>query len=110
MADKSSRYAAANPNGDGAGHLRSILGDDVKQDALGQITGNTGAVRNLNDRLDAEQQAHGVWQEAQRNAVTRRETTDGLNPSMGTNGPGPLTMRGKLWQTAGSVLDTMRPQ
>jgi len=111
MADEVSKYAAAHPTGDTAGHLRTMLGDDIKQDALGQMTGNTGAVRGLRDRLDAEQQAHGLWQEVQRNAgATRRATTDRMDASMGNSGPGALNWRGKAGQWLGDTLSKHEPQ
>jgi hypothetical protein len=111
LADDVSSHATAHPSADSAGRLKTLLGDDTKQDALGQMTGNTGAVRGLQNRLDAEQQAHGVWQEVQRNAgATRRATTDGLDAQMGGNGPGALTWRGKAMETIGNVLDKAEPQ
>jgi len=111
MADEASKYAAAHPTGDTAGHLRTMLGDDIKQDALGRMTGNTGAVRGLHDRLDAEQQAHGVWQEVQRNAgATRRATTDRMDGHMGNSGPGAMSWRGKAGEFLGDIMSKAEPQ
>ncbi|HEX7820948.1 MAG TPA: hypothetical protein VF463_10055 [Sphingobium sp.] len=111
IADEASRFGATQPNGDAAGHLRTILGDDTKQDAIGQMMGNTGAVRGLHDRLDAEQQAHGLWQEVQRNqGASRRATVDGLDAQMGGNGPGSLSLRGRAGDMLSGMLDKAEPQ
>lgn len=111
LADDASAFATGHPNADGASRLRSILGDDIKQDAIGQMGGNTGAVRNLQDRLDAEQQGHALWQEVQRNqGATRRATTDALDAQMGGRGPGALTWRGKAGEVLSGWLDHAEPQ
>lgn len=62
LADAASQASARNPNGDTANRVRQMLGDDTKQRALGEIGGNTGAVRSLQDRLEYEHQAHVNWQ------------------------------------------------
>jgi hypothetical protein len=70
LADQASEFGAKYPTGDTAANLRKALGDDVKQQAIGEMTGNTGAVRGLQDRLEAEHQGNILWKDVQGNSKT----------------------------------------
>jgi hypothetical protein len=70
LADDASRFGAENPTGDTASRIRKALGDDTKQHAIGEMTGNTGAVRGLQDRLEAEHQGNLLWKDVQGNSKT----------------------------------------
>ncbi|QZP08171.1 hypothetical protein [Caenibius sp. WL] len=61
IADEASRYAARHPYGDVAGRASAMLGDDAKQAALSDITGNIGGVRDLQDVFEFERQATANW-------------------------------------------------
>jgi hypothetical protein len=64
IAADASKYAARHPYGDVAGRVSALLGDDAKQAALSEVTGNTGGIRNLQDLLEAERQASLNWRGA----------------------------------------------
>lgn len=64
MADEASRYSARHPYGDTANRVQAMLGDDTKQASIGEMTGNTGSVRNLQDLLEMERQATLNWRGA----------------------------------------------
>ena len=70
LADDASQWGAAHPTGNVAARVRSALGDPTKQEAIGRMSGNTGAVRQLQDRLEAEHQGHILWNEARGNSAT----------------------------------------
>ena len=67
IADEASRYAARHPYGDVAGRASAMLGDDAKQAALLDITGNTGGVRDLQDVFEFERQATANWRGTAKN-------------------------------------------
>lgn len=70
MADEASQFAARTPNGDTSNAVRKMLGDDIKQSAIGETLGNSGAVRDLRDRLEYEHQGHLTWQGVNGNSQT----------------------------------------
>jgi hypothetical protein len=70
LADDASAFGASFPTGNTAAHIRKALGDEVKQDAIGQLDGNTGSIRNLQDRLEAEHQGNITWAEVNGNSKT----------------------------------------
>jgi hypothetical protein len=70
IADEASNYGAKYPTGDTANQVRKMLGDDVKQDAIGNMMGNTGGIRNLQERLAAERQGNITYREVQGNSRT----------------------------------------
>lgn len=61
IAEEASKYSARHPYGDVAGRVSAQLGDDAKQAALSEVTGNTGGVRNLQALLEFERQATANW-------------------------------------------------
>jgi hypothetical protein len=90
LADAASDHGAKYPTGDTAAHLRKLLGDEVKQEAIGQMTGNTGAVRGLQDRLEAEHQGNILWKEVQGNSKTasRLQNDADMAEAAGSSRPG----------------------
>lgn len=70
MANEASQYGAKFPTGDTAQHVRKMLGDDVKQKAVSELTGNDGSVRQLQDRLEYEHQGNVNWKGVQGNSRT----------------------------------------
>jgi hypothetical protein len=62
MADAASQHGARHPIGDTSNRVRQMLGDDTKQQALGEIGGSSGAVSDLLERLEYEAQANANWQ------------------------------------------------
>lgn len=86
LADEASQYGAKYPTGDTAAHVRQALGDDVKQQAIGEMMGNTGAVRGLQDRLEAEAQGNQLWKEVQANSRTahRQALDESLDEAAGS--------------------------
>ncbi|MBV1690868.1 hypothetical protein KRR38_25110 [Novosphingobium sp. G106] len=105
MADAASQYGARVPNGDTANHVRQMLGDDIKQGAIGEMGGNTGGVQALQDRLDAESQGHLNWQAVDRSA--RSASRQGLD-EMGGGGV-PTSMRGGVRQAGGLYVGPRCP-
>lgn len=70
LADEASMYGSKFPNGDTATAVRKSLGDDTKQAALEAIDGNRGAVPQLLNRLEAEQQGNIVAKEVLQGSKT----------------------------------------
>lgn len=70
MMNAAGRYASDNGQGNVANYVRKMMGDANKQDAIGQITGNTGQVRELQERLAAEMQAHRTYRAAEMGSQT----------------------------------------
>jgi hypothetical protein len=78
LADKASQFGAKHPTGNAARHVQQALGDDIKQQALSEMTGNTGSIRQLQDRLEAEHQGHINFSGAYGNSKTAaRQQLDG---------------------------------
>lgn len=77
MADEASRYGARYPTGDTAAHVRNMLGDETKQQAIGQMSGNSADTRRLQDLLELEHQGNINWKGAYGNSKTAsREALD----------------------------------
>jgi hypothetical protein len=108
MADEASRYGAAYPNGDTANHVRKMLGDDVKQAAISRAQGNTGGVRNLQDRLEYEHQGNINWRGVQGNSRTAHNQAldDDLNDRMSM----PFTSAGIKDALVGFIASKAAPQ
>lgn len=70
LADDATSWGALHSKGNVAARIRGALGDETKQNALGQIGGNRGGVRQLQDRLEAEHQGNLLWSEARGNSAT----------------------------------------
>jgi hypothetical protein len=70
LADAASEAGARYPNGSTAKRVRQMLGDETKQRALGEVGGNSGAIRSLQDRLEYEHQGHLTWQAVNGNSAT----------------------------------------
>lgn len=86
MGSAASDFGAKHPTGDTASRVRQMLGDDVKQREVSELTGNTGAVRNLQDRLEAEHQGNILWKEVQGNSKTaqRQQADRDLDQALGS--------------------------
>jgi hypothetical protein len=98
LADAASEYGAKFPTGDTAAHVRKQLGDDMKQGAIGEMTGNPGAVRGLQERLEAESQGNILWKEVNGNSKTspREQLDRDLDDAAGGATLSSLTPRGML--------------
>ena len=98
LADEASQFGAKYPTGDTAAHIRKSLGDDVKQGAISEMTGNTGAVRGLQDRLEAEHQGNLLWRDVQGNSKTaqRNQLDADMDQAAGGRALSSLTPRGML--------------
>ncbi|QOT71602.1 hypothetical protein H5V43_16300 [Sphingobium fuliginis] len=70
LADEATDWGAQHQTGNVSARIRGALGDQTKQDAIGRMGGNSGAVRQLLDRLEAEHQGNILWSEAQGNSAT----------------------------------------
>jgi hypothetical protein len=78
LADDATDWGAQHPTGNVAARVRGALGDETKQDAIGRMGGNSGAIRQLQDRLEAEHQGNILWSEARGNSATAgRQAMDG---------------------------------
>jgi len=98
LANDASEFGARYPMGNAAANTRRALGDESKQAVIGNLTGNTGAVRNLGDRLEAEEQAYGTWQEVYGNSRTaaRQETDRDMDRALKVSTSGAFTPRGVI--------------
>ncbi len=98
LADSASEYGAKYPTGDTAAHVRKQLGDDFKQEAIGELTGNPAAVQGLQDRLEAETQGNILWKEVNGNSKTapRQQLDADLDDAAGGAALSSLTPRGML--------------
>lgn len=98
LADQASTFGANYPTGDTAATIRKSLGDAPKQAAIEQMTGNQGAVRGLQDRLEAEHQGNILWKEVQGNSRTagRQQLDADLDAATGSLGPSSFSVRGML--------------
>lgn len=108
MADEASRYGAQYPNGNTANHVRKMLGDDTKQAAISEMTGNTGGVRQLQDRLEYEHQGNLNFNEIAGNSRTaaRQALDSDLNAAASDI---PLTISGVKDKLLGAVVARMAP-
>nr|WP_140404503.1 hypothetical protein [Sphingomonas sp. CDS-1] len=70
LADDATGWGAQHPQGNLAARIRGALGDETKQEAIGRMGGNSGAVRQLLDRLESEHQGNILWSEARGNSAT----------------------------------------
>lgn len=95
IADEASKYAARHPYGDVAGRVSAQLGDDAKQAALSEATGNTGGVRNLQDLLEFERQATANWR-----GISKQGSSSQTGPAEGSI---PLTLGGIKQSLAGAL-------
>lgn len=96
LADSASAYGAAHATGDTAQHIRAALGDDIKQDALGQMIGNTGAVRDLSDRLESERQGNLLWRDVEGNSRTAHHQAYDAEMNAAVAGPSSFSVRGVM--------------
>lgn len=108
MADEASRYGAMYPTGATANRVRQMIGDDAKQTAISEMTGNTGGVRRLLDDLEYEQQAHINWAGVNGNSKTAaRQALDAdLNARAGI----PLTGSGVRDRLVNFIASKAAPQ
>ncbi|WP_140418364.1 hypothetical protein [Sphingomonas mucosissima] len=97
LADEASRVEATTPTANGAAALRKVLGDRTKQDALSGVMGDQASLPALQDRLEAEHQAHMLWADVEGNSKTamRQASEDSFNAAAGAP-KGALSWRGML--------------
>lgn len=94
LADAASEYGAQHQNGNVANRVRQLLGDDAKQAAISDVTGNTGGVRRLQDQLEAEHQAHLNYRGAYGNSSTA--SRQAIDADLGEAAGIPLTKSGAM--------------
>lgn len=112
LADQASDYGAKFPTGDTAANIRKSLGDETKQAAISEMTGNTGAVRGLQDRLEYEHQGNILHKEVQGNSKTAdRQALDAdLDEAAGARPLSSLTPRGMLERTINHIASAATTQ
>lgn len=92
LADEASRYGARYPTGDTAAHVRGLIGDETKQQAIGQMSGNSADMRRLQDLLELEHQGNINWKGAYGNSKTNAR--DNLDADMNMAAGIPITAAG----------------
>lgn len=109
MADEASRFGARYPNGDTANHVRKMLGDETKQDALSQMSGNTGGLRQLQDRLEYEHQGNLNWRGV--NGNSRTAFNQALDEDLNTAASGiPLSIGAVRDKMLNFIVSRMAPR
>jgi hypothetical protein len=105
LADAASQYGAKHPAANVAEHVRQAIGDDIKQEAIGQMMGNNGAVRRLGERLEGENQAHKMWREVYGNSQTAaRQASDADLSAQLLSNPGNLAPKRLLARFADHLV------
>ena len=112
MADAASEYGAKYPTGNTARHVRQMLGDEAKQAEIGQLSGNTGGVRGLQERLEAEHQGNILWGEVAGNSKTsmRRAADEDLAAAAGSVPVQGFSAVGLVRTLADFTASKVRPQ
>lgn len=108
MADHASEYGARYPNGATANAVRQMLGDDIKQTAIGEMAGNTGGVRQLLDQLEYEQQGHLNWQRV--NAGSRTAQRQQLDADLESSISIPTSTVEMVRRMVGFMVSRAAPQ
>lgn len=106
MANEATEYGARYRTGDTAGRVRQMLGDDAKQDAMQDMMhGRPNAVAGLQERLEAEQQGHVLWNEVHGNSRTadRQQLDTDLDAAAGSLPSIPLTPSGIIAKAVNRV-------
>ncbi|HEX7822670.1 MAG TPA: hypothetical protein VF463_18865 [Sphingobium sp.] len=105
LADKASQEGAKYPTANIAARVQQAMGDGIKQDAIGQVMGNTGGVRRLGERLEGENQAHKTWREVYGNSQTAaRQTSDADLSAQLLSNPGNLAPKRLLARFADHLV------
>ena len=108
MADAASTHGSKYPWGDTASHVRQMIGDPSKQQALSEVSGNTGGVRNLLDRLEYEHQGNLNWKGVNGNSATAARQA--MDADMATQLSVPVSPNGWKSKLIDYVARQVHPQ